>query len=106
MKKSELITSPKIGLQIIELANHGIIWKTFWMVALNQSQKHSRNPLMRIDNQFNKPKQYIQGYVEFYKLKFKVTSDVLIPRPETELLVDTVLKLKPSMVLDLGTGAG
>ena len=39
----------------------------------------------------DKPKQYIVGWVEFYKLKFKVTSDVLIPRPETELLVDAVL---------------
>jgi len=37
------------------------------------------------------PKQYQQGYTEFYKLKFKVTPDVLIPRPETELLVDEVL---------------
>ena len=39
----------------------------------------------------SQPKQYLQGYTEFYKLKFKVTSDVLIPRPETELLVDQVL---------------
>lgn len=38
------------------------------------------------------PKQYKVGYSEFYKLKFKVTPDVLIPRPETELLVDAVLE--------------
>lgn len=38
-----------------------------------------------------KPIQYQRGWVEFYKLKFKVTPDVLIPRPETELLVDEVL---------------
>lgn len=64
----------------------------------------------------NKPVQYIKGYVEFYKLKFKVTPDVLIPRPETELLVDEVLKsikshvssVKESeiLILDVGTGAG
>lgn len=63
----------------------------------------------------NKPKQYIQGWVEFYKLHFKVTPDVLIPRPETELLVDEVLNfLKsqhtiydiPYTILDLGTGSG
>ncbi len=66
------------------------------------------------------PKQYIQGWVEFYKLKFKVTPDVLIPRPETELLVDEVLHYviatrqnmkflagKQSLtILDLGTGSG
>lgn len=53
-----------------------------------------------------KPKQYIQGFVEFYKLKFKVNPDVLIPRPETELLVDTVIAESPKTVLDIGTGAG
>jgi len=58
------------------------------------------------------PKQYQQGYTEFYKLKFKVTPDVLIPRPETELLVDEVLNycnLYPetcNLILDLGTGSG
>lgn len=68
----------------------------------------------------DKPKQYIQGWTEFYKLKFRVTPDALIPRPETELLVDGVLKLVSSLVsdssvrirtnqltiLDLGTGTG
>lgn len=59
-----------------------------------------------------KPKQYIQGWVEFYKLKFLLTEDVLIPRPETELLVDEVLRFiheRPGLqnnVLDVGTGAG
>lgn len=60
------------------------------------------------------PKQYTQGWVEFYKLRFKVTPDVLIPRPETELLVDEVLaharpglgRLKPLTILDIGTGSG
>lgn len=57
----------------------------------------------------SRPSQYIKGWVEFYKLKFKVTPDVLIPRPETELLVDEVLefaKNKTLTVLDLGTGSG
>lgn len=43
------------------------------------------------NHQLDYPVQYQKGYVEFYKLKFKVTPDVLIPRPETELLVDEVL---------------
>lgn len=62
----------------------------------------------------SKPSQYTKGWVEFYKLKFKVTKDVLIPRPETELLVDEVLlslrgalATKQSItILDLGTGSG
>ncbi len=66
------------------------------MGTSNQSSKHS------------KPKQYIQGWVEFYKLKFKVTPDVLIPRPETELLVDEVIRFAdhPLTILDIGTGCG
>jgi release factor glutamine methyltransferase len=56
------------------------------------------------------PLQYITGRQEFYGLEFEVTSDVLIPRPETELLVETALELlkdRPSPLLcDVGTGSG
>ena len=56
------------------------------------------------------PIQYITGETEFYGLPFRVTPDVLIPRPETEHLVEKVIGLacnfrKPRMV-DVGTGAG
>ncbi len=61
-----------------------------------------------------RPKQYIQGWTEFYKLKFHLTEDALIPRPETELLVDEVIRIYNTefkvqnsfSVLDLGTGSG
>ncbi len=51
------------------------------------------------------PMAYILGYKYFYGLKFKVNKHVLIPRPETEWLVDAI-KSNPSSVLDLGTGSG
>lgn len=59
----------------------------------------------------SKPSQYIKGWVEFYKLKFKVTPDVLIPRPETELLIDEILRYftlyaLPFTLIDVGTGSG
>lgn len=56
------------------------------------------------------PLQYITGNQEFYGLDFEVTKDVLIPRPETELLVETALKLyagsPPAFICDVGTGSG
>ncbi|MFV0484670.1 MAG: peptide chain release factor N(5)-glutamine methyltransferase [Candidatus Saccharimonadales bacterium] len=52
------------------------------------------------------PIAYILGYKEFYGRKFVVNSDVLVPRPETEALVEEILALKPRRVLDVGTGSG
>jgi release factor glutamine methyltransferase len=52
------------------------------------------------------PVAYILGRKEFYSLDLAVNPAVLIPRPETELLVDLALERKPSTVLDLGTGSG
>jgi release factor glutamine methyltransferase len=57
----------------------------------------------------NEPIQYILGNVEFYDLKFKVTNETLIPRQETELLVDKIIsynKDKTNLkILDIGTGS-
>jgi release factor glutamine methyltransferase len=52
------------------------------------------------------PVAYIVGHKEFYDLDLAVNPAVLIPRPETELLVELALQRKPSSVLDLGTGSG
>lgn len=56
------------------------------------------------------PLQYVTGRQEFYGLDFEVTPDVLIPRPETELLVETALELlkanESPLVCDVGTGSG
>ena len=52
------------------------------------------------------PIAYILGRKEFYGLELSVNPAVLIPRPETELLVDLALEKNPSSILDLGTGSG
>ena len=52
------------------------------------------------------PVAYILGRKEFYGLALSVNPSVLIPRPETELLVDLALERNASTVLDLGTGCG
>lgn len=56
------------------------------------------------------PIQYITGEAEFYGLSFKVNGDVLIPRPETEHLVEKVIELAREFdrqrIVDVGTGSG
>ncbi|MBI2021662.1 peptide chain release factor N(5)-glutamine methyltransferase [Candidatus Daviesbacteria bacterium] len=71
-----------------------------------------------MDKNIQPPVQYQKGYTEFYKLKFHLTPDVLIPRPETELLVDEALRTlgsdrllkqqdgKGRTLIDIGTGSG
>ncbi|MBN1465792.1 peptide chain release factor N(5)-glutamine methyltransferase [candidate division KSB1 bacterium] len=62
----------------------------------------------------HEPLQYILGETEFYSLPFKVTRDVLIPRPETELLVEKVIEQCSAhdadqddiQIVDVGTGSG
>lgn len=62
--------------------------------------------------QNGEPLQYILGQCEFMGLTFKVDERVLIPRPETEILVETALSILKSLpqkeftVLDIGTGSG
>ena len=55
-----------------------------------------------------KPTQYITGRQEFYGRDFRVTPDVLIPRPETEHLVEAAIaRIQPGdVVMDVGTGSG
>ena len=57
----------------------------------------------------HEPTAYIVGRREFYGLELAVTPDALIPRPETELLVDEALKAVsggPCTIADVGTGCG
>jgi release factor glutamine methyltransferase len=71
---------------------------------------------IEIFNQFirerisGKPLQYIIGTTEFFGLEFKVNENVLIPRPETETLVEIVVELLNNFtspkIIDLGTGSG
>lgn len=58
------------------------------------------------------PLQYITGHQEFFGLDFEVTPDVLIPRPETELIVEETIRLVQQsrianpMIVDVGAGSG
>ncbi len=77
--------------------------------ALNEAQETRYRALLqrRLDGE---PLAYILGEREFFGLNFKVSPATLIPRPDTELLVELALQLiplhTPQQVLDLGTGTG
>ncbi len=77
--------------------------------CLNAAQESAHKALLQ-RRLAGEPMAYIFGEREFFGLTFKVTPATLIPRPETELLVELALERLPSgrtcRVLDLGTGSG
>lgn len=80
-------------------------------VLLSVETEDTRRFQQCIDDRLaGKPVAYIIGAAEFWSLPFKVTSDVLIPRPDSEILVDAVLphipQQTPFTFVDLGTGSG
>ena len=93
------------------------IWTEILEFGPSQSQKLPKQTQERLDEIVERlvngePVQYIAGHAWFYGLKFKVNQDVLIPRPETEELVEWILsdvRLLPARdirILDIGTGSG
>lgn len=85
--RSHLIAFPESAIKI-ELVN-----------VINQLSDRRRN---------GEPMAYITGQQEFWSLSLSVNKDVLVPRPETELLIELTLQLptKPENIIDLGTGSG
>lgn len=88
-----------------------------WLIAHddNEVPEAQRSELRKLTARraAHEPLQYLIGIQEFYGLPLKVTRDTLIPRPETELLVEEVLEWTahhpatiPLRLLDVGTGTG
>ncbi len=88
--------------------------KTREEILINLNQKIGRKDKSVFENYLyrrskNEPIAYILEEKEFWSKKFYVSRDTLIPRPETELLVDKLLKNfnnKKITILDIGTGSG
>ena len=83
-------------------------------VLLGMKNNLSESELLKFhyaikDLKKQKPIQFITGVQYFYENEFKVTEHTLIPRPETEELVDLIVKDNPNFegtILDIGTGTG
>lgn len=102
--------NPKLDAQV--LLAHVLGKGTAYVFA------HSGEPLLQHHEQAffelvarrerHEPVAYMLGEKEFYRRPFRVTTDVLIPRPDTEVLVDLARDLirEKSLVVDVGTGSG
>lgn len=94
------------------LLAHVLGRSTTWLIAhddehvtAEELQRFTELLERRLDGE---PLQYLRGFTEFYGRDFVVDDRVLIPRPETELLVEHVLARAPAAarILDIGTGSG
>ena len=117
------LDSSDARLEVQYLLQHSLQKNRAWLLAhpeyqLNETALAAYETLLRRRLQ-GEPVAYILGEREFYGLRLNVNRDVLIPRPETELLVGLALERLPSAqpssasgrgsrasVLDLGTGSG
>ncbi len=110
--KSKKITSYKLDTELIlakvlNKSREEIL--TNLNLTLNEKDFYSFKKLL-IRRKKNEPMAYIFRQKDFWKYKFFVNKDVLIPRPETEIIIEEVLKLtkhnSSRLFLDVGTGSG
>ena len=106
--------NPAAALEAEILLMHVLHVDRAWLFAnreheVTASQSDAFRDLIR-RRSGGEPVAYLTGVREFWSLPLRVTPDVLIPRPETELLVETALAFLPPQapwrVADLGTGSG
>lgn len=93
---SEDVGISKIDIRINKNTPLSELQKTYFLDTLQRLEKEE-------------PIQYVRGKADFYGYEFTVSPSVLIPRQETELLVDTIIKenKEPNLhIVDLGTGSG
>jgi release factor glutamine methyltransferase len=111
---TKLLNSDAALFEAQLLLQHVLNVNRAWLIAHEDGELTSEQFLAfdallqrRIDGE---PVAYILGYREFFGLKLKVTPDTLIPRPDTEILVEAALEKipqkQPDKILDLGTGTG
>ena len=110
--KKEHINNPSLDSEII-LSN--VLKINRDKLLLNLDKRIKNNEITKFNNLIDRRKKkepvaYILGHKNFWKSNFIVNKDVLIPRPETEHLVEEVLKIIPKSasfnILDIGTGSG
>ena len=116
-KGSKKLKSKKINSYLLdsEVFLSKILNKTREEILVSESIKVSKNDVLNFNKmidkrQFNEPVAYILKEKEFWNKKFFVNSSTLIPRPETELLIEKIINIFKNkskiFILDIGTGTG
>ena len=99
----------------VELILSKVVKKKREEIILNTNTKLKNTDILKFNNYLlrryqNEPIAYILGYKHFWKNKFLTNKSVLIPRPDTELVIEETLKYLPNdkskKILDVGTGSG
>ena len=114
---SEYLKDNNISSHILdsEILMSKIIRKNREYIILNPNYKLNINQLKSFkkllrNRSYGKPIAYILGNKDFWNYEFEISKDVLIPRPDTEIIVEQVLKITKNKsrcsVLDIGTGSG
>ena len=111
--KNSNINNPQLILEIF-LSN--ILSKPKEWIIANPDFKLKNPEIIEKFNEYiqrkkdGEPVEYIVGKKEFYSINLKVNKNVLIPRPETEILVEKAIKIikknKLKKIIDIGTGSG
>jgi release factor glutamine methyltransferase len=109
---AEVSPTPELDARV--LLEHSLERGHAWLMAHGNEQidpaDFARYQHLVEERRLGKPIAHITGYKEFWSLRLKISDSVLIPRPETEHLVEQALLLIPGnrrlYIADLGTGSG
>jgi len=106
---AEISDSPRLDAEL--LMAHGLqIDRSELLLKLPALEAPAEFPALVARRQRSEPIAHIIGRKEFWGLDFQVTPDVLIPRPDSELLIEEAMRLfeakPPQRIADLGTGSG
>jgi release factor glutamine methyltransferase len=109
------IENPRLNAELLLVRSLNLSKEGLYVHLHDQLKEKEQEALERLIKRriSGEPLQYILGHQEFWSIEFKVDPRVLIPRPETELLVEQILFILSEMplrwtpsVLEIGTGSG
>ena len=124
MNYQEILERGKVALKTNKIKNPNldselilskVLNKTREQILINFNDFINQKQLQKFNNYLsrrkkNEPIAYILGFKHFWKYKFLINNSVLIPRPETEIMIEESLKFikynKSKKILDIGTGSG